>query len=158
MNTKIIMTAAAIVTGIAGIAFTFLPAEILSYASLETNTALLLVFQISGALYFAFAMLNWMTKTSIIGGIYNKPIAVANFTHFFIGAMALLKGLLSNPTLPFLIWAIAILYLIFAILFGLIFMQSPTGKNSIHNNTTNQVFSYQAFELLFSINFLNFNY
>lgn len=129
MNTKLIMTAAAIVTGIAGVAFTFLPAEILSYASLETSTALLLVFQILGALYFAFAMLNWMTKTSIIGGIYNKPIAVANFTHFFIGAMALLKGIMSKPALPYGIWAIAIVYGIFAILFGLILFRNPSVKN-----------------------------
>jgi len=129
MNTKLIMTASAVMLGIAGIVFTFIPEEVLTYVHLETSRPQLFMLQISGALYFAFAMLNWMTKSSVIGGIYNKPIAVANFTHFFIGAMALLKGLLSNPTLPFLIWAIAILYLIFAILFGLIFMQSPTGKN-----------------------------
>lgn len=128
MNTKLIMTAAAIVTGTAGVAFTFLPAEILSYAGLEISTALLLVLQILGALYFAFAMLNWMTKTSIIGGIYNRPIAVANFTHFFIGATALLKGIIANPSLSYGIWAIAIVYVIFAILFGSIFFRSPSVK------------------------------
>ena len=129
MNTKLIMTAAAIVTGIAGIAFTFLPGEILNYTDMKANGPLLLLLQILGALYFAFAMLNWMTKTSIIGGIYNRPIAVANFTHFFIGAMALTKGILSNPALPIGIWAIAIVYAIFAILFGLIFFGSPSVKN-----------------------------
>lgn len=129
MNTKLIMTAAAIVTGIAGIAFTFLPGEILNYTDMKANGPLLLLLQILGALYFAFAMLNWMTKTSIIGGIYNKPIAVANFTHFFIGAMALIKGMISNPALPIGIWAIAIVYAIFAILFGLIFLRNPSVKN-----------------------------
>ncbi|HRH48977.1 MAG TPA: hypothetical protein PLP23_09505 [Panacibacter sp.] len=129
MNTKLIMTAAAIVTGIAGIAFTFLPGEILNYTDMKANGPLLLLLQILGALYFAFAMLNWMTKTSIIGGIYNRPIAVANFTHFFIGAMALMKGILSNPALPIGIWAIAIVYAIFAISFGLIFLRSPSVKN-----------------------------
>lgn len=129
MNTKLIMTAAAIVTGIAGIAFTFLPGEILNYTDMKANGPLLLLLQILGALYFAFAMLNWMTKTSIIGGIYNRPIAVANFTHFFIGAMALMKGILSNPALPIGIWAIAIIYAIFAISFGLIFLRSPSVKN-----------------------------
>jgi len=123
------MTAAAIVTGIAGIAFTFLPGEILNYTDMKANGPLLLLLQILGALYFAFAMLNWMTKTSIIGGIYNKPIAVANFTHFFIGAMALIKGMISNPALPIGIWAIAIVYAIFAILFGLIFLRNPSVKN-----------------------------
>jgi len=30
--------------------------------------------QIIGSFYFAFAILNWMSKGSIIGGIYNRPI------------------------------------------------------------------------------------
>ena len=36
-------------------------------------------------------MLNWMAKGTLIGGIYNKPIAIGNFTHFTIGGLALIK-------------------------------------------------------------------
>ena len=32
-----------------------------------------------------------MAKESLIGGIYNRPIAIGNFMHFAVGAMALIK-------------------------------------------------------------------
>ena len=44
--------------------------------------------QIIGSLYFALAILNWMSKGSFIGGIYNRPIAIANLTHFVIAGLA----------------------------------------------------------------------
>ena len=128
MNTKIIMTASAIILGIAGIVLTFIPDEIIDYLSLEMNIALLFLMQILGALYFAFGMLNWMTKTSLIGGIYNRPIAVANFTHFLIAGLALTKGLVTNPSSPYIIWIIGIIYLVFAISFGVISFRHPISE------------------------------
>ena len=128
MNTKIIMTASAIILGITGIVLTFIPDEIIDYLSLEMNKTLLSLMQILGALYFAFGMLNWMTKTSLIGGIYNRPIAVANFTHFLIAGLALTKGLISNPSLPYIIWIIGIIYLVFAISFGVILFRHPISE------------------------------
>ena len=128
MNTKIIMTATAVTLAIAGLLCTFMPAEIVHYFNGETSKTLLLLLQISGALYFGFAMLNWMTRTSIIGGIYNKPVAAANFAHFFIAGSALDKGLLADPQLPYVVWAIAITCTVFAIAFGIIFYKNPPGK------------------------------
>jgi hypothetical protein len=129
MNTKIVMTASAMVLGIAGIALTFIPGEIARYFALEDSVSFILIGQILGALYFGFAMLNWMTRTSIIGGIYNKPIAVANFIHFFIAGLALTKGLMTHPDLPVLVWVVTIIYALFAICFGIIFYRRPAGKS-----------------------------
>ena len=125
MNTKIIMTTSAISLGVAGIMLTFMPEEILIYLGLETTKSFQLILQILGALYFSFAMLNWMTRASVIGGIYNRPIVVANATHFTIAGLALIKGLFSNPSLPNAVWIIACFYIVFAISFGLILFQSP---------------------------------
>jgi len=86
---------------------------------------LVLLVQILGALYFAFGMLNWMSKASLIGGIYNRPIAVANFSHFFIAGLALIKSIISNSDLPLIFLVIGIVYLIFALLFGLILFKHP---------------------------------
>ncbi len=129
MNTKIVMTASAMVLGIVGIALTFIPGEIARYVDLEDSKSMILIGQILGALYFGFAMLNWMTRTSIIGGIYNKPIAVANFVHFFIAGLALAKGLMTNPGLPASVWVLTIVYALFAICFGIIFYRSPVSKS-----------------------------
>lgn len=126
MNTKIIMASCAFTLAAAGIMLTFMPDEILNYFEFPPTTILQVLLQITGALYFAFAMLNWMSKSSPVGGIYNKPIAMANFMHFIIGAIALIKLIFANSDLPFAVWIMAGVYAIFAIVFGLINFRSPS--------------------------------
>ncbi|MGZ3757066.1 MAG: hypothetical protein ACXVAY_18520 [Mucilaginibacter sp.] len=131
MNTKLIMTLSAVILGAIGIALTFFPDEILQYAAVNATMVSKLAIQLLGALYFGFAMLNWMAKGAIIGGIYNKPISTANFTHFFIGAAALLKVLIHQPASCWVLWAVGGVYLVFAICFGFIFTTHPgTGDSS----------------------------
>ena len=138
MNTKSLMTLSAMVYALIGISLIFLPKEILDYLELSVSDTLELLMQIIGSLYFAFAMLNWMSKGSLIGGIYGRPIAMANLTHFVIAGLALIKGILSNPSLSYIIWSIAIIYSIFAILFGIVAFKHPVSENKIDNQTSNQ--------------------
>jgi len=133
MNTKSLMTSSAIILALIGISLIFFPKEILDYFELSTSDTLELLMQIIGSFYFAFAMLNWMSKGSLIGGIYNRPIALANWTHFFIAGLALIKGVLANPSLSYIIWSIAIIYSIFAILFGIVLFKHPVSENKINN-------------------------
>ena len=100
MNTKSLMTLSAIILALIGISLIFLPGEILDYFELSVSDALLLLMQIIGSFYFAFAMLNWMSKGSIIGGIYNRPIAIANLTHFVIAGPVSYTHL-TLPTTPY---------------------------------------------------------
>ncbi|SFS69720.1 hypothetical protein [Lutibacter maritimus] len=125
MNTKMTMTFSALIMGAIGIALSFSSDSILMYLGIEENRIAVFLMQILGSLYFGFAMLNWMSKSSIIGGIYNRPTTVANFAHFLIAALALLKGIISNPELPFVIWGLAIVYVIFGCLFGIILFVHP---------------------------------
>tara|TARA_B100000700_G_scaffold278033_1_gene325855 strand:- start:50 stop:415 length:366 start_codon:yes stop_codon:yes gene_type:complete len=114
-----------------GISLIFLPKEILDYFELSASDTLELLMQITGSLYFAFAMLNWMSKGSIIGGIYGRPIAIANLTHFVIAGLSLIKGIMANTGLSYVIWSIAIVYSIFAILFGIVAFKHPVSKNKV---------------------------
>jgi len=125
MNTKIVMTTCSIVMGLTGISLSFVPLEIMGCLGLESSKSLLYLLQILGALYFGFAMLNWMTKSSLIGAIYNRPIAIANFSHFLIAGLALTKGVLTNPGLPLVIQIAAGVYLVFAVSFGIILFRHP---------------------------------
>ena len=129
MNTKSLMTLSAIILALIGISLIFLPNEILDYLELSVSGTLQLLMQIIGSFYFAFAILNWMSKGSIIGGIYNRPIAMANLTHFVIAGLALIKGILANPSLSYVIWSIAIIYSIFAIFFGIVAFRHPVNEN-----------------------------
>jgi len=124
MKTRLVMTASALVMGALGLAATFLPQEIAAYFAVLTAGELPLLIQVLGALYFAFAMLNWTARDSLIGGIYNRTIAIGNLVHFVIGALALAKGAFASPAgLPVL--AMAAVYALFAIAFGMIFFTSP---------------------------------
>ncbi len=131
MNTKFIMIASAAFLAALGTGLNFLPNEIAQLAKIETTRPIQLILQLLGALYFAFAMLNWMAKGSLIGGIYNKPINTANFTHFTIGAITLIKLVSSNPNQPTGIWVLTVSYSIFSILFGILFYRHPTNKTSV---------------------------
>jgi len=68
-----------------------------------------------GAMYFGFAFMNWTAKGSAIGGIYARPTSIANFSHFFIGSMSLLRYIFKEFSLPVLV--ITIIYLAFAAAF-----------------------------------------
>ncbi len=125
MNSKIIMTLSAFVLGTAGVLLTFMPGTTLNHIQIDVSDKALFTLQILGALYLAFAMLNWMTKGSVIGGIYNRPIVMANFTHFSIAGLALIKGLFSDPHSSSIVWTAAILYSTFFILFGMLLFRHP---------------------------------
>jgi hypothetical protein len=132
MNTKLIMTLSALFLALIGLTLTFLPEEIMKLAGVPSSKTFLLILQILGALYFGFALLNWMAKGSTIGGIYNRPISIANFTHFLIGGLALIKGLMNNLDLPFVVWILTGLYSIFAVLFGFVFSRNPVSDKKVN--------------------------
>jgi hypothetical protein len=117
------MSASAFFLGSVGILLTFMPQEVSQMLLLVGSPIL---FQLLGALYFAFALLNWTAKGNLIGGIYSRPVAIGNFAHFMIGALALIELILLQPFNFLSIFAI--LYLIFAILFGWVFFTNPVAK------------------------------
>lgn len=131
MNSKLIMTASAVLLAILGLGLTFTGAEITALFMVSSTPLFQLLLQVLGALYFAFAMLNWMAKGNVIGGIYNRPIAIANFAHFFMGGLALVKSLISHPNLPSVLWVLAGCYCLFALLFGRVLFRSPVAKQRV---------------------------
>lgn len=118
------MIASAVVMAIAGILASFIPHEILNYIGVNSTGIAPLIIQITGALYLGFAVMNWMAKGILIGGIYARPLAMGNFMHYVVSALALIKGLRTNPHLTS-VWTLCAIYLIFAILFGLILFRHP---------------------------------
>jgi len=130
MNTKIIMTISSIILGATGIILTFAPDIVLTNLNIETNQTSLLLGQVIGGLYFGYSMLNWMTKESLIGGIYNRPIAIANFTHFLIAGLAIGKKLISNPGLPKSLWTAGAVYAVLGLLFIIILFRHPINSTS----------------------------
>lgn len=126
MNTKLLMTATSIVLGLTGIVLSFLPKEVLIFIHEQPSPILTLMVQLMGALYFAFAILNWMAKDSLLGGIYGRYVVVANTTHCVIAAVTLIKSATANNTM--IIWTAALVYSVFAILFSVLMYTNPSKK------------------------------
>lgn len=125
MNTKLIMTLTAILLAIIGIFLSFVPDMVMRSLGISSSAIITLILQLLGAACCAFALLNWMAKGALIGGIYNKPIAIGNLTHFVIAGLVLTKAVLHIPQLPVIFSIMAGCFLILACVFGIITSRHP---------------------------------
>lgn len=124
------MASSAVLLGFSGLLLTFFPDELSAILVRSGNETLSMFIQIIGAMYFAFGMLNWMSRKSHIGGIYNRPIAIANMTHFMMVGITLTKLKLANSELPAGFWVIVLIYLFFAAVFIKILFTTPKIESS----------------------------
>ena len=124
MRTTILMTLSAALMFALGVVLTFLPQETLTYLGGEPLEPLVLLLQVTGALYLGFAMLNWMARATILGGIYNRPIVLGNFLHFAAVTAALLKAVTGGQRSE-VVLAAALVYTVFAAWFGFILFSHP---------------------------------
>lgn len=125
MNTKLIMTVTAAFLAAIGIALSFAADDIIKALGSAPTEILILTLQLLGAMYYAFALLNWMAKGAIIGGIYNRPIAIANLTQFLMGGIVLTRAVFKYDDLPASIAVLAGFYIVMAELFAVITFRHP---------------------------------
>jgi hypothetical protein len=125
MNTKYLMAGSALIMGAAGLAGLFAPQEIVAGVgqalslSGQAKSLSYIFIQLHAALLLGFAIANWAAKDSLIGGIYNRPLALGNLMHFVVGALTLIRFVFTGgAALPFVI--AAVLYAVFAIGFAAI--------------------------------------
>lgn len=116
MKAKLIMISSAISLAIAGLALTFIPQETAKLLNIPNQQLTLAALQLLGGLYLGFAMLNYMTRNTIIGGIYGRPLVLANLVHFVTGYFALndldTSSNIRVITLTYVIFAFSFAYLL----------------------------------------------
>lgn len=123
MNTRLLMSASALVLALLGLPCVFAPDAVLKQLTGGTSAPAELLVQVTGALYMGFAGLNWMGKANLIGGIYGRPVAIGNLMHFLVATIALLKFAAHASSAP--LWVLAGVYAILAVAFGLIVFGNP---------------------------------
>lgn len=121
------MIASALVMAAIGLSLTFAPQEILHHLDSEASTWEQTVAQLCGALYWGFALMNWMAKGLLLGGIYGRPIVIGNLVHFTMGALLLLK-LPMDHSFYLAGWTMTATYALFAALFGYVMFTQPTAS------------------------------
>lgn len=123
-HTRLLMILSALVLAALGLPCVFAPDIVLARVAGGSSPGAELIVQITGALYFGFAGLNWMGRGSLIGGIYGRPVAIGNLMHFLVGGLALIKAASGAPASPGL-WTISIVYLLFALAFAVVVFGNP---------------------------------
>jgi uncharacterized integral membrane protein len=121
LNTRILMSVCSIGLVMAGAACLFAPADFAEALGWSGGPSLIVMLQLTGALYLAFAMANWSAKGAMIGGIYSRPLSIANLLHFTVGALSLLKYTFSQgwqwpsgiALIIYVVFAAMFIYLVF---------------------------------------------
>jgi len=127
---KIVMIVSIVYFIIFGLLLTFMPQEIAHFFLNEKPSILILTFQLLGALYLGFGIMNYFKKNSLIGGIYNRPLVFGNFLHFLVGAFALIKMLGKYSENAFnIILLISIIYSLLTFCFGYLLIANPIKTN-----------------------------
>jgi hypothetical protein len=97
MNSRLLMTLTAVLLAVLGLACSFAPQELLGLLDAPASPALVLGAQALGAAWLGFALLDWHARGAPFGGIYGRPVALGNFLHFTVIALALAKGAFAAP-------------------------------------------------------------
>ena len=118
MPSRVVATIA-VVESVLGVALIFFPSEAARLLFPET-AAPPVVLSLIGAALFGFGQLNWMTREAPMGGIYGRPVVMANLVHFVVGGLALLRAAETTA-----LWAVAAFYLAGAVFYGALLLRSP---------------------------------
>jgi hypothetical protein len=129
MKTKWMMSLSALLLGAAGVAATFLPQEISAWTGGPGSGLGVVLVQVAGGLYLGFAMLNWSVRDMIVGGIYNRPVVLANLLHFIVVGLALVRLVAGGGQDTWVLAATGI-YIVFAIWFATVMLGSPVPPTS----------------------------
>lgn len=127
MFSRILLIFSACFLGALGVLLSFFPQEVLAFFDQDQVPFTVLLVQLAGSLYFGLAILNWMSKNSVIGGIYARPLLIINLIHFMVSSITLVKfsvGMLNTYLL-----ILATIYILFTFAFIYSFMTNPLGES-----------------------------
>jgi hypothetical protein len=124
MPTKLILSIAAFVLGLPGLCLLFAPDVALAYFGSAADPAALLFTQLAGGFAVAIGINNWMARGAAIGGIYGRPLLMADLCTCFTAGLGLLKApdpLAGHPV----VITVAVLLLACGVAFGRLLFSSP---------------------------------
>ena len=115
-----ISRASAIFLGLIGLALVFAADDVLPRFVAGYPAAGAWVGQLLGAAWFAVATLNWLSQSTLLGGIYGRPLALTNATLYFVATMVLLRvatrggpSVASLLLIPVVLFAMVYVWLLF---------------------------------------------
>jgi hypothetical protein len=115
---------------LAALALLFAADEILRFALGAASQLDVALLQLIGAALFGFAMLNWLNRYSLVGGIFSRPLVMANLAHTATAALMLGHLAVRQPVSPWLAGA-ALAYAALAVGFGSKLVLPPPSSQAL---------------------------
>jgi hypothetical protein len=113
---------------IGGLSLLFAADTVLSRLDSDYPATAFWVGQLLGAAWLGVAALNWLTRSTLLGGIHGRPVVLANVVLHVISAMVILKAA-QRAGFPPALSVVAIPALVLAIAYGLLLFRGPWPKD-----------------------------
>jgi hypothetical protein len=124
VNSSTISRASAALLALGGIALLFASDSIIPRVAPGVSADAAWLGQLIGAGWLALAALNWLGRNTILGGIYGRPVVVANAALYFITGTTLVKVVMRGDAAPTILVA-TIVALAFAAVYAWLLFRGP---------------------------------
>ncbi|MET0396307.1 MAG: hypothetical protein ABW277_05755 [Longimicrobiaceae bacterium] len=84
--------------------------------------------QLLAAALLGLAALDWLSRASLLGGIYGRPVVLANTAFYFVAAMALLRHAVGRDV-PAALWVVAVPVALLAGVYGWLLLRGPAERD-----------------------------
>ena len=118
--TRLLATASAVLLGAAGFVLLFGADEVMEHLG-TAGAAAAVVGQLLGGAWLALAVSTWITRGSPQGGIYGRPIVMANTWVYTITALVCLRAFWVGTSVS----AVALVAAAFAVMYGYVLYRGP---------------------------------
>jgi hypothetical protein len=80
--------------------------------------------QLLAAAWLGVAALNWLQRAAVLGGIYGRPVVLANLVLYFVSALSLLRAVVGGGA-PGAAWGALALAAPLATAYGALLLRGP---------------------------------
>lgn len=128
LTSSLLSRASAAVLLVAGAALLFASDALLPMLAPGTPASAFWIGGLLGAAWLGVAALNWLGRSAVLGGIYGRPVVMANLALYFISALTLGRAALE-PGAPAALWALAAPMAVLAAAYGGLLLRGPLARD-----------------------------
>lgn len=124
MISSLLSRVSAVVLLIGGAALLFAPDVLLPALVPGFPPAAAWLGQLLAAAWLGMAALNWLQRAAVLGGIYGRPVVLANLALYFVSALSLLRAAAGGAA-PAAAWGALALAAPLAMAYGALLLRGP---------------------------------
>jgi hypothetical protein len=133
MVSSIVSRSSATLLLLGGLAFLFLPDAVLMTLVPGYPPAGAVVGQLVGAAWLGLGVLNWVQRAAILGGIYGRPVVLANFVAHAVGALSVARAIFGTGASSAL-WIVFVPIALLAVVYAALLLRGPFDSLAQVNN------------------------